>query len=307
MPLSMDSRLRNFRADRRTSAEDALPSLVRDVLGGAEMTGEAGTCYVIRRTYREKIALPPCEPERLRRNLRLLRGVGPRTEERLRGLGIDDLEQLAEHDRWSGQAREILQDITVRDVRRLKRRGVQDRDVLSLLLPADLVFVDIETTGLYNVLPLFLVGLLYADGDELHLVQYLARRFEEERPVLAAVVAEFSRFKTIVSYNGRAFDVPYLTGRCLAQRVSCRLEHVHIDLLCHVRRKYRGRLPDCRLATVEGALLCRGPRTDDTPGHLIPDLYHYFVKTQDQEIIRGIIEHNAQDLLALARLLPLVE
>lgn len=307
MPLSLDSRLRNFKAERHPAADDLPARLVRDLLGGAEMAGEAGTCYLIRRTYRERIALPPCDPERLRRNLRLLHGVGPRTEEKLRSLGVDSLEQLAEHERWSTQVREILRDISAKDVRRLQRRGVQDRDVLSMLLPQDLVFVDIETTGLYNVLPLFLVGLLYVDGDELRLDQFLARRFEEERPVLAAVAAEFSRFKTIVSYNGRSFDLPYLAGRFLAHRVSFRLEHLHIDLLCHARRKYRGHLPDCRLATVEDAVLRHGPRIDDVPGYLIPELYHCFVRTQDQSIIRGIIEHNAQDLLALARLLPLVE
>ena len=115
------------------------------------------------------------------------------------------------------------------------------------------------------------------------------------------------RFKLIVSYNGLAFDLPYLAGRFLAHRLPCRLDHLHIDLLRHARRKYRGCLPDCRLTTVETAVLCQDAREEDVPGYLIPELYHQFVKTQDQSVIKGIVEHNAQDLLALARLIKLVE
>ena len=68
-----------------------------------------------------------------------------------------------------------------------------------------------------------------------------------------------------------------------------------------------GVLADCRLCTVEAEVLEDEGRDDDVPGHLIPELYHQFVKTQDQAIVKGIVEHNARDLLSLARLIRLVE
>jgi len=304
MPLSLDDRLRSFRSNRRETS--AAPSMLHNLLGGEEKAGAGGSFYLIKRFYQESLYLPPLQPKRLLRNLRLLHGVGPRTEEKMRACGWDTLDQLQEHERWSGQAREILRDIAGREIKKLQRRGVYDLDTLSFFAPEDIVFVDIETTGLYSVLPLFLVGVLYADKGGLCLEQFLARRFDEEGPLLAAAAEVLKRFKLIVSYNGRAFDVPYLAGRFLAHRLSCRLDHVHIDLLKHVRRKFHGHLQDCRLTTVEAAVL-NEVRADDVPGYLIPELYHQFVKTQDQEIIKGIIGHNAQDLLALARLIKLVE
>ncbi|MGE5549037.1 MAG: ribonuclease H-like domain-containing protein [Bacteroidota bacterium] len=307
MPLSLENRLRNFRAGRQTPSAGAPPPLMADLLGGLAVEDGDGAYYLIRRTYPGSIELPPPQPEGLRRNLRLLYGVGPRTEERLRALGVDTLDQLADHARWSAQAGEILQAIALKDVRHLQRKGARDKDLLSFFTPEDLVFLDIETTGLYSVLPLFLVGLLYLAEGKLHLVQFLARHFGEERPLLAAVAAHLPRFKMIVSYNGRAFDLPYLSGRFMAHKLACRLDHIHLDLLRHARRKYRGLLPDCRLSTVEAVALACGGRADDVPGYMIPELYHKFVRTQDQAIIRGIVEHNAQDLLALAGLIRLVE
>lgn len=304
MPLSLDDRLRNFKAARPAPAAPA--ALLADLLGGEEIPAPGGTYYQIRRQYAGRVELPSCRPDHLRRNLRLLHGVGPRTEEKLRQMGIESLDQLVGHERWSDRAREVLGAIASCDLRRLKRSGARDLDLLSFFAPEEMVFIDIETTGLYSVLPLFLVGLLFQAGGELRLVQFLARRFEEEGPLLVAVAEELERFKMIVSYNGLAFDVPYLSGRFVAHRLPYRLNQAHVDLLHHARRKFRGRLPDCRLCTIEAEVLAQ-PRAEDIPGYMIPELYHQFVKTQDQAIIRGIVEHNAADLLALARLIRLVE
>ncbi|NLG84643.1 MAG: hypothetical protein GX493_08580 [Firmicutes bacterium] len=136
----------------------------------------------------------------------------------------------------------------------------------------------------------------------------MARRYEEERAVLAAVAAELPRFKVVVTYNGRRFDLPYLRSRFLFHRVPYRWEeHLFLDLLRHARRRYRGWLPDCRLVTVETAAGARPPRSDDVPGAMVPELYHEFVLTQDPAFITPILAHNAMDLLSLAALLRLVE
>lgn len=306
MPSAFERRLRGFKADRAKAEPAELPELVR-LPGGEELTGPYGTCCLVSRVYRESLDLPEASLERLRRNLRLLYGVGPRTEEKLRALGYESLEQLLAHDRWGKQANELLAAMDAGDLHHLRRRGARDRELFSFFAPEDLVFLDIETTGLYSSLPLFLVGMLHMADGGLHLRQYLARRYEEERAVLAHVAEELPRFKAIVSYNGRSFDLPYLRGRLLAHRIACRLDQIQVDLLGHARRRYRGILPDCRLVTVEAAVLARDGREGDVPGHLIPELYHQFVKTQDQAVIRGIMEHNAADLISLARMIRLVE
>ncbi|MGQ9778350.1 MAG: ribonuclease H-like domain-containing protein [Bacillota bacterium] len=306
MAFSFEGRLRRPASGLRFLGQEAPP--LASLPDGTEVKGAEGSFCLIRRLYPGHLRLPTVDPDRLKRNLQLLHGVGPKTAERLRLLGFGSLEDLLVHGRWAAQARQVLAAIEEKKVRRLRARGAGDRDLLAFFGPEDLVFMDLETTGLSPSLPLFLVGLLYAEEEGLVLLQFLARRFEEERAVLAAVAAELPRFKVIVTYNGRRFDLPYLRGRFLFHRLPYRWEgHLFLDLLRHARRRYRGWLPDCRLVTVETAFCARPPRVDDVPGMMVPELYHEFVRTQDPALIEAVLAHNAMDLLALAELIRLVE
>lgn len=80
---------------------------------------------------------------------------------------------------------------------------------------------------------------------------------------------------------------------------DARPEPIHCDLLHHARRRWRRRLRDCRLQTLEAAL-CRRMRQDDIPGHQIPHEYHAFVRTGDARAIERIAHHNLLDLLTMA-------
>ncbi|NPV79493.1 MAG: hypothetical protein HPY52_04340 [Firmicutes bacterium] len=104
----------------------------------------------------------------------------------------------------------------------------------------------------------------------------------------------------IITYNGRAFDVPFIFKRAevLGIQSQSRQSFNQIDLLPCARRYYRRMLPDCKLSTI-GAYILNLPREDDVPGWMIPDLYYRFISTGDSEIITSILEHNARDLLTL--------
>ncbi|MEQ9365547.1 MAG: ribonuclease H-like domain-containing protein, partial [Leptospirales bacterium] len=78
------------------------------------------------------------------------------------------------------------------------------------LHPEDVLFLDTETTGLTRgagTLP-FLTGL--ASFEAGHLVRELIFMSEPggEEDYLDYIQERFGRFKYLVSYNGRAFDVP---------------------------------------------------------------------------------------------------
>jgi uncharacterized protein YprB with RNaseH-like and TPR domain len=89
----------------------------------------------------------------------------------------------------------------------------------------------------------------------------------------------------------------------ILHRLRKRFEQKHLDLLPNARMKYRRVLPNCRLQTLEQAV-CRRTRYGDTPGHLIPQLYHDFVRTGNPAPLEGIFHHNALDLITMAELLP---
>ncbi|MBP6964676.1 MAG: ribonuclease H-like domain-containing protein [Armatimonadetes bacterium] len=168
--------------------------------------------------------------------------------------------------------------------------------------PEDVLFLDIETCGFANC-PLFLIGTLAARGDEVVIEQYFARDYSEEGALLAHLGDVASNYGMIVTYNGKTFDVPYMRDRMVFHRIRREFEQEHLDLLQPARRLWKGKLPDCRLQTLEENL-CGRRRYGDTPGQLIPEIYHNFVRTGNAAPLEGIFVHNALDLITMAELLP---
>ncbi len=246
------------------------------------------------------------DPSALYSCLQLIYGVGPRFSSALQAEGYTDLRKLIEHPRWGGQAARLVQAIQASDVAYLSRRGAAEAHLLGYFTHSDTVFLDLETTGLTPARPLFLVGLLSLREGKLTFDQYLARCFEEERAAVGAAVAYLAQFRVWVSFNGRAFDIPYLRTRAEYYGINFPQPELHIDLLRTSRRLYRDLLPNCRLTTLESYLLNR-VRFDDVPGHLIPDLYHQFVAQQQPELLLGVLRHNVDDLLTLSQLMHLVQ
>ncbi len=177
--------------------------------------------------------------------------------------------------------------------------------VLSGANVEDLLFVDIETTGLSSSVPLFLIGALRMDGEP-RLDLFLARDLPEERALLAAF-NQLAEGKTLVTFNGKSFDWPYIEGRSRAHRLTPAKPHAHFDLLHHARRNWKHNLPDCKLQTLE-LYLCGRTRVDDVAGREIPRTYHEFARTHAENqtgahLMSPILHHNALDILTMAELL----
>ncbi len=166
---------------------------------------------------------------------------------------------------------------------------------------ADGVIIDLETGGLAGS-PIFLAGALALDLRPLRVEQWLVRDYPEEPAVLAAFADRFRDRAVWLSFNGRSFDEPMLRDRAQRWGVEIPRPQRHVDLLHAARRRWRRELADCRLQTLETAVL-RQQRTQDIPGADAPDLFHHFVKTRRANLIRGVCLHNALDLLSCAALL----
>ena len=166
--------------------------------------------------------------------------------------------------------------------------------------PRRVIYLDIETTGLSGC-PLFLVGAMGFDGDGFILRQYFARDYAEERHLLGDFADALAAFEMLVTFNGRAFDVPYVRDRATVNRLTVAWPPRHLDLLPESRRRWARAFPNCKLATLE-QLICRRHRVDDIPGAEIPAVYHEFVHTKDASKMRSVIHHNALDLVTMAEL-----
>lgn len=267
--------------------------------GREEFANERGRGLLIR--YRIGTAPPGAlgRPRPLDERLDLVRGVGPATVERLRREGYRTLADLALHPRFGREAAKAMAALGTRDVRALLRMGSRDEELLSLFLGEDAIVVDIETTGLARVLPLFLVGVAVKAPEGWELRQYVARDFTEEASVLRQLERDFAGAGVCVSYNGKAFDEPFVRDRFRLHGLAPLRFRLHVDLLHACRRWFRGRLDDCRLRTVEAHLFGIA-REGDVPSHEVPDLYYRFTQEREEDVLLPILRHNAEDLRSLA-------
>jgi len=167
------------------------------------------------------------------------------------------------------------------------------------------VVVDTETTGLAGGTGtlVFQLGMARPEGDGLCVRQWLLTRIGAEADMLQAADA-WAGDAGLISYNGKCFDVPLLATRCRLARVDAGwLERPHADLLHPVRRAFGRQWPDCRLASVEHRLLGQ-PRTGDLPGAEAPQAWLDYVRRGATENLLRVLDHNRQDLVSLASLVP---
>jgi uncharacterized protein len=179
------------------------------------------------------------------------------------------------------------------------------------LAPSDVTkwaFLDTETTGLAggSGTCAFLVGIGRITPEGFRLKQYFMRDFEDEASQLAAIAADLEDAETLVTYNGKSFDVPLLETRYRMKRARTPFSWMgHLDLLFGARRLWRLRLESCKLTQLESQVL-GFERDGDIPGSMIPQVYFDYLRFRSPERLKPIFEHNALDIVTLACLTAVV-
>lgn len=198
----------------------------------------------------------------------------------------------------------------------LSRFHVIDPDTVAVLSgePAlggfdlrEAAFLDTETTGLTGGTgtAAFLIGLGFVDGDRFRVRQYFMRDYPEEAALLRGLAEDLGRFSHLVTFNGRAFDVPLLESRYRLNRERFPLDSArHLDLLHPARRLWKLRLESCRLQSLEIALLGLR-RHGDVPGEEIPQIWFDYLRRRDGRALVRVLEHNRVDVVSLAALCAL--
>jgi len=169
-------------------------------------------------------------------------------------------------------------------------------------LAEELLLFDLETTGLGNT-PLFLIGALSWEQDELVIRQFLARDYGEEAAVIQLFLTLAAEKRFFITFNGASFDLPMLYQRTTAHDIPSVWHAHHFDLLHECRRVWRNELPNCQLQTLEQQICGHPLREDDIPGESIPAVYQAFARNGNAVQMAQIMRHNRQDLVTMADLL----
>jgi uncharacterized protein YprB with RNaseH-like and TPR domain len=177
----------------------------------------------------------------------------------------------------------------------------------ALLPDVDLsraLYLDTETTGLAGGTGTvaFLVGLARFEQGALCTEQLIVPQLGAEAPVLGRLAERIAAASCIVTYNGKSFDWPLLRTRFVLARMPVPALPLHIDLLHMCRSVWKARLPSVRLVDMEREVL-RFEREDDIPGAEIPARYFEYLRTGSPSKLVAVLEHNQNDLIAMAALL----
>ncbi|KEZ50669.1 MULTISPECIES: ribonuclease H-like domain-containing protein [Metabacillus] len=168
----------------------------------------------------------------------------------------------------------------------------------------DLFFFDTETTGLGGGAgnTIFLLGHAQVFDDKVKVVQHFLPKPGNEVALYQSFLSRVNT-KTLVTYNGKAFDWPQVKTRhtLIKDQVPKLPSFGHFDLFHAARRLWKTRLESVKLSHVEKEILGI-VREHDVPGYLAPMLYFSYVQSQDPDHISGVLTHNEVDILSLITL-----
>jgi uncharacterized protein YprB with RNaseH-like and TPR domain len=282
---------------------------LEDAIPGKVVSNDQGECYAISASCTLNFKKAAYEDSRrvIISDLKILSGIGPVRESLLREEGYNTVEDLLKHPIWQDEARKYMKIIDAKDIdltqRWLWQRLPKSHPFLHYLAgfcqDQDFAIIDIETLGL-SERPIILLGIAKVDGDKVCTSQFLLRDIPDEPGAIWALVSQLEPKSSLISYNGRSFDIPYIKQRLAYYGLDSALENPHFDLLHFTRRALRPKLSDCRLDTVEKYIGVR--RHINVPGALVPHFYETYLKTKNVGPLVPIVEHNKQDLLTLGSL-----
>ena len=147
------------------------------------------------------------------------------------------------------------------------------------------VYLDIETTGLNRHFNQITTIALY-DGQSI--------KTYVQGQNLDDFIEDIQRYKVIITYNGKCFDVPFIENY-----FKIRLDHAHIDLRYILQSLgFRGGLKGCerQLGIDRGDL-------KDIDGFFAVLLWDEYSRNGDQRALDTLLAYNVQDTVTLENLL----
>lgn len=168
--------------------------------------------------------------------------------------------------------------------------------------PDEVLFLDTETTGLNRsgATIAFLIGTARFIQNKLVTELLFIQNPVGESAALDYLTNLQKKYRYLVSYNGKSFDVPLIRNRMILNRKKGLKIGYHFDLL-HIFRKLfvKGTVRSWAQQEME-KFVFDYHRKDDLPGAEIPQIYFDYVKYNHDAGLARVFEHNEMDVLGLA-------
>lgn len=170
------------------------------------------------------------------------------------------------------------------------------------------VFLDIETTGLSPMRSfIYLIGLVFIDLMKvtMHITQLIAEDRDEEEEILKLTKERLKGYKTVVTYNGNSFDLPFIAKR--SERYG--IEPIAMDSFDMYEKlrlhKDTLKLDGLKQKNIEKKLGIN--REDRYNGGECISFYKDYVKNKNQESFDRFVLHNYDDLLYMPATMSILD
>jgi uncharacterized protein len=182
-----------------------------------------------------------------------------------------------------------------------------DANIIKKYDMRNIAYFDIETTGFEkdkDYIILISLGYFNETGS-LTIKQYFAEELSDEADILHAFGTDLSKFSRWCSYNGMAFDEPFIVRRMEKNNIYFSVPMEHIDLYRMIRPYYKQLgMERCNLKTVEKFLGVQ--REDQIDGAMSVEMYYQYLDTKDEELKYILMLHNYEDVLNLPKIFKLI-
>ena len=222
-------------------------------------------------------------------------GIGPKTEQGFWSAGVDDWDAFFGDAslRLSTSKRETIADVLTESRRQLDRRNP---DFFARRIPASqqwrlfsefrdqAAYLDIETTGLEADCTISTIAVY--DGSTM--VTYVNGQNLDD------FIDDIRRYKLLVTYNGKCFDVPVIE-----RYFGHTLEHAHIDLryvLASLGLKGGLKRCEAQLGMDRGDL-------EEIDGLFAVVLWKAYQRNADERALETLLAYNLQDAINLEALM----
>lgn len=166
------------------------------------------------------------------------------------------------------------------------------------------LFFDIETTGLSaDISAITLIGCCDMDGN---ITQWFNDDGFSQKRILSDFLAFIKSFDTLITFNGKTFDLPFLTAKIKEFKLNFSFDKFeHLDLY-QILKPYKNlwELKKFRQKDLEEYLEIK--RTDQLSGKKLIKTYQNYLEKGDTKDKEAVLLHNREDLLGLLRIYSLI-
>lgn len=174
------------------------------------------------------------------------------------------------------------------------------------------VLFDIETTGLgADTSYLYLIGAMMIKNDRMIFMQWFANSMSEEADLINSFFSWLPDKTCLIHFNGRGFDVPYLSKKCKKLNIPCLLPQMpNIDLyrsFAPIKEYFN--MTSRKLVAYEK--LIGHNREDVFNGGELINVYRDYVgkikfnKEEAKKLEEILLLHNEEDILDMVPVLSL--